>query len=100
MQIKIFFEYLKGQERCGPRKAGDRFCSNFFIPAASPLIFGQQVALVHSYLHAKIHLAVSPFSKDIPILVKNQFLLNSSFTPVDMALALKSRKYPQTQAKL
>ena len=27
-------------------------------------------------------------------------MLNSSFTPVDMALALKSRKYPQTQAKL
>ena len=45
------------------------------------MIFAEQVALVHSYLRAKIHLRGSPFQKDIPILVKNQFLLNSPFTP-------------------
>ena len=60
------------------------------------MIFAEQVAQVYSYLHAKIHLAASPYQREYMIFVKNQFLLNSSFTPVDMALALKSRKYPQT----
>ena len=43
MLIKNFFKYLKGRERSGLRKVGDRFCSNFFIPAASPMVFVEQV---------------------------------------------------------
>ena len=63
------------------------------------MIFAEQVAQVHSYLHAKNYLVESPYQGENQTFVKNQFLLNSSFTPIDMALVLKSRKYPK-QAKL
>ena len=60
------------------------------------MIFAEQVAQVHTYLHAKIHWALSLYQRENQIFVKKQFLLNSSFSPVEMALALKFQKYPQT----
>ena len=67
---KEFLEYLKAREFCGPPRAGDVSWPIFFLPAASPLIFGLQVALGYGTVHTKNGQSVTLYIGDISILVK------------------------------